>query len=143
MRILLSLAVIVLLTACPGSIGDRGVGPAPETPGAAPGPNPVVRILPPISQNLGAHAYCKRDDEGNLNVQFQNIGDLDQAAGFDVTVTFVTRFGPVEETQPLEPLVVNQIGTLFYTIPPGCFDHDCSFTIEWSNQPAVDGICFG
>ena len=128
MRLLIALTTVLLISGCASGPVD-------------PGPNPVITILPPASENPPRVAYCKRDGD-NLNVQFKNIGGLATTGSVDVTVTFSTS-PPTATTRTRGPLIVGEVATLPYPIPLGCFSPDCRFKIKWSNQPEVAGICIG
>jgi hypothetical protein len=98
---------------------------------------PVVGIIPPFGSP--PHEYCQRDDL-NLSVAFRNSGDM-SAAPAPVSVTFGGVNQTFTQTRPRIP----PGGTveMIYQMPEGCFNPDCGFRIEWSNQPDVDGRCVG
>jgi hypothetical protein len=107
-------------------------------PGAGLG-NPVVGIVPP--RGSAPHEYCRRED-GFLSVVFTNTGSLQSPGNVNVNVTFAT--DPEQTvTVPMPPIPAGGTVEMSFEIPPGCFSPDCSFTIQWSNQPEVGGLCIG
>ena len=113
--------------------GDHtGVGVAIEG-------NPIVGIRPPFGSS--PVSYCRREN-GFLSVVFENTGNMASPDTTVVTVSFgTTPQTDVAQTRPSIP----PGGTveMSYEIPAGCFSPDCRFSIQWSNQPAVAGICIG
>ena len=89
-------------------------------------------------------AFCRRN-ESELNVRFENTGGRPFEGDMTVTVTF-QGYQPVQQKIGYIPAAhenSNGIINIPFTIPQGCFNPDCEFEIQWSNHPAVSGICIG
>lgn len=113
---------------------------APETRGIAGGRNiAIVGIRPPIGNP--PVAYCLRDGD-QLSVLFGNSGGIPSPPGTTVTVTFSAQ-GPVPTSRPMPAIPPGGTIDMAFPIPRSCFIPDCRFTIQWSNQPPVRGICIG
>lgn len=105
------------------------------------GRNAIVGIIPPVGS--AAVEYCHRDDS-TLSVFFRNTGELassDQTT--EVHVNFTTGSSTVTQTQLMPSIAPGETIEMFFEIPVGCFGPDCNFTIQWSNQPEVQGRCIG
>ena len=95
--------------------------------------------------------FCNRDDEGRLVVAVKNQGVADASA----SETKVVFLGSGTITQMTDPLAKGDSVNLFFTIPAGCFNPDCDFTITVNANEAnpvdedidtnntADGRCIG
>ena len=132
MKILLTALAIssfIILSGCSGL-------DAPNNAGLAPVSNPIIGIVPP--RGSPRTSYCKLN--GNeLVVTFANSGEIPSSGSVNVTVDFGVGSAvlPMPGIQPGGSVDIN------FPIPNGCFSPDCSFSIKWSNQPPVSGICIG
>lgn len=113
---------------------------APSTRGIAPtGNTPVVGIRPPVGS--GPNRYCQLDDNV-LSVRFANSGGVAARAGTNVTVTFQGS-SPTSVSGRMPAIPPGGVVDMAFPVPRDCFASDCRFTIQWSNQPPVSGICIG
>ncbi len=106
-----------------------------------PGGTAVVGIVPTCGS--AAIEYCQRNN-GNLSVFFRNTGDgpsSDQT--IEVKVEFQTGSPNASVSQFMPSIAPGETIEMIFEIPGGCFSPDCDFTIQWSNQPAVQGKCIG
>jgi len=128
------LAISSFIILSPGC-GVRGAAPA--NAGMTSMGNPIIGIVP--SRGAPSVGYCKRNGD-ELVVTFANSGELPSSGTVNVTVDFSPGNDvvlPMPSIQPGTSVDMN------FPIPYGCFDPDCSFSIKWSNQPPVSGICIG
>lgn len=73
-----------------------------------------------------ANGYAVRNGQGQLVVKNKNVGNLDAPAS-----TTVVRFNNSEpQSLDTKPLPAGATTELQFTIPPGCFNPDCGFSIE-------------
>jgi len=99
--------------------------------------NPIISLVR-IDNN-----YCRLDDRGFI-MRFQNSGTL-ESSEIQGKITF-NDFAPIPFEIPKIPANmggINGFKEVIITIPNGCFSSDCHFFIQWSNQPAVSGVCIG
>ena len=108
-----------------------GPGKPPADLSGKPDLVPVPQIL---SFNPPVFDFCNRDDQGKLVVAVKNQGTADASAS-ETKVSFFG-FGAVSQTTP--PLAVGDSVNLFFTIPVGCFNPDCNFTITVDSNNQVD-----
>ncbi len=128
---LISISIFSLVS-CSGEVEL----PNPPTKNA-PTDNPIIGIVP--SRGAPRTDYCKINGN-DLVITFANSGGIASSSGTGVTVTFGSvPIGPqiMPAIQPGASVDMN------FQIPNGCFSSDCSFSIQWSNQPIVSGICIG
>lgn len=101
----------------------------------------VIGIVP--KHGSEPHMYCDLVGD-RLRIKFRNSGELPSSHNkIKVNVSFQTSIGVNEETKLMPAIQPDQTVNLDYEIPPHCFNSDCFFTIKWSNQPSVLGVCIG
>jgi len=109
-----------------------------------PGGNPIIGLVPSSPPSaLPFKDYCRRDDRGFIML-FQNSGEV-ESSEIQGTITF-SGSPPIAFVIPKIPAKVGTINgskEVIVTIPIDCFSSDCGFTIQWSNQPAINGQCIG
>lgn len=129
-RQLLTTVLIGMLTAMMLS-NCAGPGKPPADLSGKPDLVPVPQIL---SFNPPVFDFCNRDDQGRLVVAVKNQGTADATAS-ETEVSFLG-FGAI--SQITDPLSVGDSVNLFFTIPVGCFNADCDFTITVDSKNQVD-----
>ena len=125
-----------------------GPGKPPADVSGKPDLVPVPQL---ISFNPPVFDFCNRDDEGRLVVAVKNQGTAEAPA----SETKVVFSGSGVVTQMTDPLAQGDSVNLFFTIPAGCFNPDCDFTItvnadagnpvdeDIDTNNSADGRCIG
>lgn len=99
----------------------------------------AVQLVP---ANGLATDYCVRRTQGALNVldvTFANNGTAEYLGGDPVSV----RFERAVSRGTIPAIPKGKTVTLAFPLPAACFDPNCDFVIEYSNQPPVAGTCLG
>jgi hypothetical protein len=99
----------------------------------------AVKLIP---ENGLATDYCKRRTQGTLNVvdiTFANTGSAPYAGGDPVSV----RYERSISRGTIPAISVGDTVTLAFPLPASCFDPNCDFVINYSNQPPASGTCLG
>lgn len=73
----------------------------------------------------GWAVFCDLDDSGNLKVHIKNQGNAPAGSSY-VEVDF-GKYG--QSIKPVPALLVDEIVTVLFSIPFGCYDSDCGFEI--------------
>ena len=106
--------------------------------------NPIISLVPSSPESaLPFKDYCRKDNRGFIML-FQNSGKLESPKILG-TITF-SDSPPIPFEIPKIPAKIgdtNGFKEVIVSIPIGCFSPDCGFTIQWSNQPAINGQCIG
>ena len=104
---------------------------------------PSLKLIP---ENGLPGDYCMRRTSGATNVldiTFRNDGTAAYQGGDPISVTFSTGKTRAVARGTIPAIARGDSGTLAVPIPLACFDPDCEFTIDWANQPKVEGFCPG
>ncbi len=114
--------------------------------------NSIISLFPssPV-EALPFKEFCRRDNRGFIMI-FQNSGNL-QSSEFQGTITFGGHT-PIIFTVPEIPARVDEFTNSFTEVvipitqmPADCTTpnpgDNCSFSIQWSNQPPHTGQCIG
>jgi hypothetical protein len=117
----------------------------------SPGRFDLLPSVPPGSPN-NQTGYCI--DNERVGVVVRNLGSTG-VPSVDVKIVFSYRGTTDTQTQTTGPIQGGQAsGVLEFSIPQGCFDQDCNFTIsvdpenKYPNEASeqnntVDGVCVG
>jgi len=111
---------------------------------------PLPDLVP--DNPAGMAGYCNVDDSNNLIVYVKNQGEADAPAS-SVKVQFNLSSGVQEFFGTVEVIPVGETKSVSFTIPFGCFNPDCDFTITVDSgenvlesqelNNSVNGSCIG
>ena len=129
--VFLTLPRMLLITICAVGLSTAGCHRATSFP--EPDLIPEGR-----SGAQGPNTFCNLNDGGDLLVRVRNQTNNDVLVQTKTTVTFSTGDPADSFTQTTAPMPGGSSVTHTFPIPNGCFNPDCSFTIEVDSENDVD-----